>query len=148
MGGAMSTAWEIKDRLYDAINDHDLRGMLEYYSPNAVLVTPSGVAEGHEQIAWLYEHFFKGFPDLHVTAWYKVACDDPAITEWTLTGTLTGPFLLPGGHVVEATGRHVAVRGACAAHVENDKVVTHREYYDQLELYSQIGFSLMPEPVH
>ncbi|MGH3390294.1 MAG: ester cyclase [Actinomadura sp.] len=141
------TAWDTKDSLYDAINDHDLRRVVEYYSPAAVLVNPTGVAEGREQIAWFYDHLFKGFPDVRITPWYKVPYDDPAITEWTLTGTLTGPFLLPSGVEVEGTGRHVAVRGACAAYVEDGMVVTHREYYDQLELYSQIGFRLMPEPV-
>lgn len=143
----MSTAWEIKDRLYDALNDHDLDRMLEYYSPDAVLVNPAGVMEGHEQISWFYEQLVKAFPDVHVTPWYKVPYDDPAITEWMLTGTLTGPFLLPEGRTVEGTGRQVAIRGVCAAYIENDKVITHREYYDQLELYSQIGFHLAPEPV-
>jgi hypothetical protein len=142
----MANAWEIKDQLYEAINGHDLHRILEYYSPGAVLVTPEGIAEGHEQIAWFYEHFFEGFPDLRMTPWYKVACSDPAVTEWMLTGTLTGPLLAPGGHVVEGTGQHIAVRGSCAAHIENDKVITHREYYDQLELYSQVGFSLIAEP--
>jgi ketosteroid isomerase-like protein len=142
-----STPWEIKDRLYEAINDHDLSRVLEYYSPDAVLVSPMGVAEGHEQIAWVYEQLFNAFPDLRITAWYKVPYDDPAITEWTLTGTLTGPYMVPGGLEVTATGRHVAVRGACAAYVEDGRVVTHREYYDQLELYSQIGFRLTPAPV-
>jgi SnoaL-like polyketide cyclase len=143
----MSTAWEIKDLLYAAINDHDVPRMLGYYDPAAVLVTPAGVAEGRDQIGWSYEHYFKGFPDLCVTPWYKVPYEDPAITEWVLTGTFSGPFLLPGGQAIEGNGRHVAVRGCCAAYIENDQVITHREYYDQLELYNQIGYTLTPEMV-
>ncbi|MEZ0075540.1 ester cyclase [Planotetraspora sp. GP83] len=140
----MLTAWDVKDRLYNSLNEHDLHRMLEYYRADAVLVTPVGVAEGLEQIAWFYEQYFKAFADLRVTTWYKVACADPAVTEWTLTGTHSGPLLLPGGDVVEGTGRHIAVRGSCAAHVENGKITTHREYYDQLELYSQLGFRIEP----
>jgi ketosteroid isomerase-like protein len=137
------TYWDLKHRLTDAINAHDLQGVLDCYSPDAVYVTPSGVAEGHEQIAWLYEQFFRGFPDFHGTAWFEIAeCDNPAVTEWTYTGTHTGPFLLPNGQEIQGTGRRITIRATCAAHAENGKIVTHREYFDQLELYSQLGFGL------
>ncbi len=48
------------------------------------------------------------------------------------TGTHTGPFLLPDGSELEATGRRITLRGTCASFVEDGKVVTHREYFDQL----------------
>ncbi|GAA1282072.1 hypothetical protein Psi02_38310 [Planotetraspora silvatica] len=142
----MSTSWEIKHRLGDAINAHDLRRIRECYSPDAVLVTPLGVSEGHDQIEWCFERFFKGFPDLRYTPWLEVDCDDPAVTEWTITGTHTGPFLLHDGTEMEGTGRPIRLRASCEAHVENDKIVTHQHYWDQLELYSQLGFGLVRLP--
>ncbi|MFG2076181.1 conserved hypothetical protein [Nonomuraea maritima] len=139
----MSDFWELKHRLRDAVNAHDLDAILDCYSPDAVYVTPSGVAEGRDQIAWLYEQFFRGFPDFHHSAWYEYGeLDNPAVTEWTYTGTHTGPFLLPDGYEVLGTGRRITLRACCAILVENDKIVTHREYYDQLELFSQLGFEL------
>jgi predicted ester cyclase len=139
----MATSWDIKHRLTEAINAHDLHRVLDYYNPDAVYVSPAGVAEGHEQIAWLYEQLFKGFPDYHLTAWFEVAdSDNPAVTEWTVTGTHTGRFLLPDGREFEGTGRPITLRASCSAFVENQKIVTHREYFDQLELYSQLGFGL------
>ncbi|MEW9530908.1 ester cyclase [Microbispora sp. NPDC049125] len=138
----MSVFWDLKHELCEAINDHDVRRVLEFYSPDAVYVAPAGVAEGHEQIAWLYEHFFKGFPDYHLTAWYEVECDNPTVTEWTVTGTHTGPFLLPDGRELEGTGRPITLRATCLSYVENGKIKTHREYFDQLELYTQLGFGL------
>ncbi|GAA0980310.1 hypothetical protein GCM10009555_046520 [Acrocarpospora macrocephala] len=139
----MSTAWDLKRQLKNAINAHDLQRVLDCYSPDAVYVAPSGIAEGHEEIAWHYEQYFKGFPDFHATAWLELAeCAIPAVTEWTYTGTHTGPFLLPDGHVIERTGHRITVRASCAAHIEDGKIITHREYYDQLELYSQLGFGL------
>lgn len=137
-----SATWEIKHRLYRAANRHDLHHVLECYAPDAVLVTPAGVAEGLDEIGWYYEHFFKGFPDYHVTAWVEFDFDNPAITEWTLTGTHIGPFLLPDGREAQGTGRHITIRGSCAAHVMDDKILTHRGYFDQLELYSQLGYGL------
>jgi limonene-1,2-epoxide hydrolase len=139
----MSTLWDIKRRLTDAMNDHDLHRVLEFFSPDAVLVSPIGVAEGREQIAWLYEQFFLGFPDFHLTVWFEVTdCDMPAIVEWTATGTHTGPFLLPDGRELEGTGRHITLRGTCVSFIEDGEIITHREYYDQLELYSQLGLCL------
>jgi predicted ester cyclase len=139
----MSIFWDLKHRLAEAINAHDLPGVLDCYDPDAVYVTPSGVAEGHEQIASLYEQFFDGFPDLHLTPWFEIGdCDNPAVTEWTMTGTHSGPFLLPDGREIEGTGRRVAIRSTCSSFVENGKIKTHREYFDQLELYSQLGYGL------
>ncbi|WP_067176883.1 ester cyclase [Microtetraspora niveoalba] len=142
----MPTARELKDTLFEAMNAHDLDRVLACYCPDAVYVTPVGVAEGHEQIAWQFEHLFTAFPDLHIAAWYKVESADPAVTEYTLVGTHTGPFLLPDGSTAEGTGRRVVLRGACACATENGRIITDRDYYDQLELYSQLGYHLEPGP--
>ncbi|MEV4571345.1 nuclear transport factor 2 family protein [Nonomuraea sp. NPDC049419] len=47
----MSASWDLKHRLTDAVNAHDLERLLDCYSADAVYVTPSGTGEGHEQIA-------------------------------------------------------------------------------------------------
>ncbi|KAB8174499.1 ester cyclase [Microbispora catharanthi] len=139
----MATFWDLKHWLADAINNHDIPGILCCYSPGAVYVTPSGVAEGHDQIAWMYEQFFRAFPDFHATAWFELGdCDNPAVTEWTYTGTHKGPFLLPDGREIEGTDRHITLRATCSTFVRDSRIVTHREYFDQLELYSQLGFGL------
>jgi ketosteroid isomerase-like protein len=143
----MPTAREIKDKLHDAVNEHDIEQIIECFAPDAVYVTPAGVVEGREQIAWYYEHLFAGFPDLRIVSWHKVVCDEPAVTEFTMAGTHSGPFLLPDGRVLEGTGRHITVRAAGAAFIEDGKIITDRDYYDQLELYSQLGLSLSGEPV-
>jgi ketosteroid isomerase-like protein len=139
----MSTYWDLKHRLADAANAHDLPAVLACYSPNAVYVSPSGIAQGHEEISWVYQQLFRGFPDFHMAAWFELGdWDNPAITEWTYTGTHTGPFLLPDGREITGTGRRITVRATCTAHVADGKIDSHREYYDQLELYSQLGFGL------
>ncbi len=60
----MSSSWEIRRRLSDAINAHDLPRLLGMYSPDAVLVAPAGIAEGRDQIAWFYEQAFGAFSGL------------------------------------------------------------------------------------
>ncbi|ETK32770.1 ester cyclase [Microbispora sp. ATCC PTA-5024] len=135
----MSTAYDVRDQLFQAFNDHNLGQLGLYYSASAVWIGPEGVAEGLEQIVTVYEQLLVAFPDARMTPWYKATLSDPAVTEWMLTGTHTGPFLLPCGRYLEGSCRQIAVRGCCVAHVEHDRVVTHQVYYDQLELCSQLG---------
>ncbi|GIH51792.1 SnoaL-like polyketide cyclase [Microbispora rosea] len=135
----MSTAYDVRDQLFQTFNDHNLGQLGLYYSASAVWIGPEGVAEGLEQIVTVYEQLLAAFPDARLTPWYKATFSDPAVTEWMLTGTHTGPFLLPCGRYLEGSYRQIAVRGCCVAHVEHDRVITHQVYYDQLELCSQLG---------
>lgn len=133
----------LADRVLNAVNAHALEVLSGLYDQNAVLTTPLGLFQGPGRISLYWERLFKGFPDVYVTVWNRVEIADPGFTEWTLTGTHTGPFPLPEGGVVGATGRRIAVRGCGACHAENGLLVAHREYFDLLELYSQLGFSLV-----
>jgi predicted ester cyclase len=140
----MADARKASELLYDSINRHDVHDVLRRFRPQAVLVGPAGVAEGHEEIAWHYEQLFTAFADLAFTTWRTVDSGDPPMTEWTMTGTHTGPFLMPDGHTLEPTGRRVTIRGCAAYTLEDGLIVTHRVYYDQLELYAQLGCALSP----
>ncbi|MFG1699759.1 ester cyclase [Nonomuraea sp. NPDC049309] len=136
--------WDLKHRLNEAVNDHDLPLVLDCYSKDAVYVTPCGVAEGLDQIEWMYQQTFRAFPDWHATAWFELGdCDNPVITEWTYTGTNAGILLLPNGREIAPTGRRITVRASCTAFVKDGKICSHREYYDQLEPYCQLGFGLL-----
>ncbi|MBE3008337.1 ester cyclase [Microbispora sp. NEAU-D428] len=134
---------QLADRVLDAVNAHDLGRLSTYYDRHAVLATPLGVCEGREQIVRYWESLFKGFADIAVTVWNRVECADPGFSEWTMTGTHTGSFALPDGGVAGASGRRITVRGCGACHAKNGLVVAHRDYFDLLELYSQLGFSLV-----
>ncbi|TKK86247.1 ester cyclase [Herbidospora galbida] len=135
----MTSARELKDLCIEAYNRHDVGGMMRHFAPAGVLVTPAGIHEGREQVAWYYAHWFAAFSDLKVTAWMLPTADDPAVTEFTITGTHDGPFLLSDGAELPGTGRRIALRGVSLCTIEDDLIVTDRDYYDQLELYSQLG---------
>ncbi|MEN3538657.1 nuclear transport factor 2 family protein [Microbispora sp. ZYX-F-249] len=134
---------QLADRVLNAVNGHDLERLSACYDDDAVLSTPMGDCVGREQIARHWESLFKGFTDMAMTVWNRVECADPGFTEWTMTGTHTGPFPLAGGGVASASGRRITVRGCGACHAKDGLVVAHRDYFDLLELYSQLGFSLV-----
>ncbi|GII83187.1 hypothetical protein Ssi03_11770 [Sphaerisporangium siamense] len=135
----MPDASEIMNRVTDGFNRHDLEALTRCFDARGVFVTPSGVGDGLEEITYFFESSLTAFPDAVVTLWSTVTCGDTAIGEWTVTGTHGGAYMLPGGDVVTATGRPIAIRGASFCTVDEDGVVGYRIYYDQLELIAQLG---------
>ncbi|MER5649399.1 ester cyclase [Streptosporangium sp. NPDC002524] len=132
---------EIEDALADAVNDHDLEALIRCYSPRAVTVMPGGVAEGRDQIRSYYAQFLEAFPDLRVTIWSRLERSDDISHEWAFAATHTGPFLVPGA-VLPPTGREIRVRACSVRTVEDGLILSHRLYFDQLELLSQLGVGL------
>lgn len=137
----MSDSRTVFDHLTDAINRHDLPGISEDYSPQVVTQSPDGRYEGLDAVAAYLGTFFSAFPDLRVDVWSKVTSGDLVCDEWTLTGTNTGPLSLPDGSTLPATGRQVEIRGCDIAVVEDDHVISHRMYYDNVELLAQLGIA-------
>jgi limonene-1,2-epoxide hydrolase len=141
----MSEPCDVVHRLVAAINDHDLDAALRCYSPRAAAVGPQGVADGREEIGFYHSHVWEGFPDLRLTVWETVQSGDLVVVESTVTGTNTGVFLLPGGEVADSTGKGISVRHCWVFTVESAEIVAQRVYYDQLEMYSQLGARLVLE---
>ncbi|GAA4575537.1 ester cyclase [Planotetraspora kaengkrachanensis] len=139
----MSEACDVVHRLVAAINDHDLDAVLRCYSPTAAAVGPQGVADGSEEIGFYHTHIWEGFPDLRLIVWETVQFGDLVMLESTVTGTNTGLFILPGGDVADRTGKSISVRYCWVFTVESAEIVAQRVYYDQLEMYAQLGARLV-----
>ncbi|SDK82970.1 ester cyclase [Nonomuraea jiangxiensis] len=133
------------ERLRKTFNRHDLDGLAETFSPGAVLVAPDGVGQDRDEIASYYGAFLEAFPDSRCTPQSVTISGDTLVAEYTLSGTHKGAYLIPGGGVAEATGRPFLVRACSVSTVENDLIVSHRIFYDQLELGAQLGASLQFE---
>ncbi|MEV7969879.1 ester cyclase [Sphaerisporangium sp. NPDC088356] len=138
----MSDLLRALDRLRKTFNRHDLDALAECFSPRAVLVAPDGIGQDRDEIASYYGQFIEAFPDSACTPQSVHETGDTVIAEYTLTGTHKGPFIVPGGGVLEATGRPITVRACCLSYVEDGLIASHRIYYDQLELAAQLGGSL------
>ncbi|MDP9849335.1 ketosteroid isomerase-like protein [Streptosporangium lutulentum] len=136
---------EVADGLIAAFNAHDSEAATRFFGPRASYVCPGGVAEGREEIASYFDLYFEGLPDIRVVPHDKVACGDLVVCEWIITGTHTGPFLLPSGGIIQATGRRIAVRGCDVRTMDNGAIASQRVYYDQLEMLNQFNILCMPE---
>ena len=127
-----------------AFNAHDLSALAALYRPDVVLVTPdAGELKGREQAAEYQRGFIQGFPDGKAEVFAKHDSGDTTIDEWVFHGTNTGALPLPDGATLPPTGRRVSVRGIDVITHKRDGVASHRMYFDQVELLTQLG--LMPE---
>jgi steroid delta-isomerase-like uncharacterized protein len=138
----MTEARQLSDRYVDLINAHDAQAIGALYADDAVLSDPSGEFRGREAIVQYWEGFFRGFPDLSVTEEFKAEGGDTAITEWTVSGTNQGPLETPEG-TIPATGKRVTISGSDGMSVDEERITSHRVYYDQLTFLTQLG--LVPE---
>ncbi len=135
----MGDARQTFDRLTDAVNAHDLEAVAACYGADVVLVSPDGTFTGRDEAVSTFRQFLETFPDMQVTSWSTVTSGDLVADEWTLTATNTGPIATPDGQPIPATGRAVTLRGADVGVIEHGVITSHRLYWDQLELMTQLG---------
>ncbi|MEV4382576.1 ester cyclase [Streptosporangium sp. NPDC049644] len=135
----MTDARKVRNRYTAAFNAHDMDALLRTVSPIGVTVSPEGLSQGHEELASYLEQFWEAFPDVHAVIMESFDVDDVAIDELLMVGTHTGPYTLPDGRVITATGRPVSVRCCYVCTIENGLIVSLRLYFDQSELRAQLG---------
>jgi ketosteroid isomerase-like protein len=62
-----------------------------------------------------------------------------ACAEWSVAMTHSGPLVLAGGDVVEATGTRITLNGATVAEFRGDRICAARQYWDELAVFEQVG---------
>ena len=64
---------------------------------------------------------------------------DQACAEWSAAMTHSGPLVLAGDEVVEATGTRITLNGATVAEFRGDRICAARQYWDELAVFEQVG---------
>jgi len=136
---------------YTALNDDaaalyskgDIEGFVDTYADDAVLRSPDGVFEGKAALLEYWTQEKAAFPDSNVEMTRSIEEGDVVAGEWTWSGTHTGPFTLPDGTEVPATGKRVEVAGAEVIRFRGDKACEHHLYFDNMAAMAQLG--LIPE---
>jgi ketosteroid isomerase-like protein len=139
----MGEAREVMDRVTETAFRKDRDGLVALYAPDAVVETPDqGTVSGCQAAADYLLEFMVAFPDASYEPAHEYEAGNTAIDEGFFVGTNTGPLKTPEGEI-PATGKAVRMRACDVATVENGMVTSHRFYFDQMELMSQLG--LVPE---
>ena len=141
----METNKELLDRYVELYNAGDLDACMELYAQDASQRMHDGVFEGIDAIRGRLARDLTAFPDAKYIVDSFFAEGDRFADEWTFTGTNTGPFRLPDGTEIPATGNRVEIKGMEFVEVRDGKIVVDNLYYDFLAAVAQLG--LVPEGV-
>ena len=114
---------ELLDRLQQAVNIHDLDGIVACFAPGYRNETPAHPLrgfEGREQVRTNWARILGGMPDVVATVARRAVDGDVAWSEWEIAGTR------PDG--IEQTMRGVMIFG-----VEGDQFVWCRFYLEPVD---------------
>jgi steroid delta-isomerase-like uncharacterized protein len=124
---------------FEALAARDLSRAAGLWREDGVAdVVPLGVLRGREEITGMFRELFAAVPDLEITVTRVVAGEREAAVEWRMSGDFSGEPL----QGVDATGKHVALRGLDIIEVDQAANVSSTTYYDGMSFARQIG--LMP----
>jgi ketosteroid isomerase-like protein len=78
-------------------------------------------------------------PDQTTTTGILVEQGDTVVTEFTWTGTNTGPMVLHDGTELQATGKRLEFKGMDIMQVRDGKAAVHHQYWDNMAFARQLG---------
>ncbi len=123
-------------RRTDAMNRHDLDGVLKVYAPDCVVESPmaAGSVHGGQALAKVHQTLFDAFPDLTLTLDTIVIDGNHVAVSYAMNGTHTADFmgLAPSGKPF-----HVPV--IAVSTVADGFIVAERRVYDFTGMLIQIG---------
>jgi steroid delta-isomerase-like uncharacterized protein len=139
----MSANSDLLDYYVERYNAGDLDACMELYAEDAVQRMHDGIFERLDAIRNRLARDLEAFADAKYVVESFVEDGDKFADEWTFTGTNTGPFRLPDGSEVPATGKPVEIKGMELVKVRDGKIVVDNLYYDFMAAVVQLG--LVPE---
>jgi len=129
------------DRILEMWNEANLTIVDEVYAPEIVR-HDCGVPEdivGLENMKNYLKNFFNAFPDLHITVDEMIVAGNKVVQRWTMTGTNKGSM-----GDMPPTGKNVRFSGVSIGHFVNGKAVEIWDFYNELDMMQQLGFTITP----
>ncbi len=140
----MNQAREVLEQAIEYWNAGDRDAWARLYAEDVVYQAPGG-----QRISGLADLQEKYFDALLTAAPDRMSCDvvlfadgESVVEEARYVGTHTGPLRTPDGVEVPATGKRFDFPFVGIFRFRGGKIRSIRIYYDQLELFAQLG--LMP----
>ena len=104
----------VVDRLAQAVNGHDLEGLVSCFADDYVNETPVHPLRGFtgsDQVRTNWTQIFAGVPDIEATVLCRAEGDGRVWTEWEMSGTRSeddGPFIMRGVVIFRVTGEVIS----------------------------------------
>jgi steroid delta-isomerase-like uncharacterized protein len=110
--------------------------MYDPAAPEEGVPGPEGEVHGPDGLEAFMRGVVAGFPDFHVTILDMLSSDNLVMYEGEITMTHEGEF-----DGIPPTGREVNIREMSKYRVEDGKIQEHRVYFDQQEVFQQLGLT-------
>jgi steroid delta-isomerase-like uncharacterized protein len=122
-------------QLYDNLNAHDMAGIAQLFSPDAVDHDPApGQPAGPEGVVGAFAVLEAGFPDLRVSVEQLIAEDDIVVDRILGLGTNTGSFA-----GIPPTGKPAAIEAIHIYRIENGQIAELWHIEDLASVMGQLG---------
>ena len=130
---------ELVHHRFDAMNQHDLKGIDTLYSDNAIIESPdlNAPEKGRTGIHAVYSRYFVSSPDLIYTITRIIPADSSVTVEFTSTGTMKH---LEGGGPAYMLDKKYTLKNCTVLDIRNNKIVHDISYFDQVAFLRQVGF--------
>jgi len=136
----VSEAKRVLEQAIERWNATDRDGWAALYTDDVVYEAPGARISG---LADLKEKYFDALvtaaPDRGSSDVVLFAEGDVVVEQARYTGTHTGTWRSPDGAEIPATGRSVDFPFVGVFKVEGGKISSIRLYYDQIEIFTQLG---------
>jgi len=99
----------------------------------------TGDSEGPEGVKKFVKWVYTAYPDFKVSFDKQFELNDRTVALWSATGTNNGPL----GENMPATGKKVSFTGLAMQVIKDGKITEEWVYYNQLPIYSQMGYELV-----
>jgi steroid delta-isomerase-like uncharacterized protein len=140
----VSEAKRVLEQAIERWNATDRDGWAALYTDDVVYEAPGGARiSGLADLKGKYfDALVTAAPDRGSSDVMLFAEGDHVVEQARYTGTHTGTWRSPDGAEVPATGKKLDFPFVGVFRVENGKISSIRIYYDQIEVFTQLG--LMP----
>ncbi len=128
------------DALIEAFNAHDIDRCVEFRSESIVHHGPGlrEPLEGHDALHAFTHGLFHAFPDVQLEKERAFGQGEWVVVMGTMRGTQEGPVEGPAGEEVPLAKTPVRFRHSIVFRFKHSKIAEEREYYDQLDLLTQL----------
>ena len=121
---------------FDAVIARDPDAMAQHWADDGIEeILPVGIFRGPEEVRAWFSELFAAIPDFDMTVERVLAQDSDVLVQWRASGTFSGGPLMG----IDATGRHIELRGLDWLEVEGDKVVRNTAFSDGAALARGMG---------
>ena len=137
-GGDASETEDVRVRLHDALNAHDLDAAIALAADDVEVIAPTVETTGAEALRSLIGLYLSAFPNIKWHVMHEVSLGDTVVTEQLVEGSHGGAYSTTQGEFTP-TGNSGITRVCQVLRVRHGRIESVHLYWDHLVLMQTMG---------